>query len=106
MCLMALFFFFSSRRRHTRCYRDWSSDVCSSDLWATEETARKIAQLGGKDLDQLRQSAASRAFRPAPLGVRLDMTLRAQSQRMTSPNVVAIYRGIDPTLKNEYVVYS
>src|SRR6266852_7422773 len=27
-----IFFFFSSRRRHTRCYRDWSSDVCSSDL--------------------------------------------------------------------------
>src|SRR6266542_5285563 len=26
------FFFFSSRSRHTRCYRDWSSDVCSSDL--------------------------------------------------------------------------
>src|SRR6266542_1856460 len=29
---MLVFFFFSSRRRHTRCYRDWSSDVCSSDL--------------------------------------------------------------------------
>src|SRR5216684_5939900 len=28
------FFFFSSRRRHTRCSRDWSSDVCSSDLLA------------------------------------------------------------------------
>src|SRR2546422_5933841 len=28
------FFFFSSRRRHTRCSRDWSSDVCSSDLVA------------------------------------------------------------------------
>src|SRR6266496_1272972 len=27
-----LFFFFSSRRRHTRSLRDWSSDVCSSDL--------------------------------------------------------------------------
>ena len=27
------FFFFSSRRRHTRLVRDWSSDVCSSDLW-------------------------------------------------------------------------
>src|SRR5207245_7720348 len=25
----------SSRRRHTRCYRDWSSDVCSSDLFST-----------------------------------------------------------------------
>src|SRR5262245_66158958 len=28
-------FFFSSRRRHTRCLSDWSSDVCSSDLQAS-----------------------------------------------------------------------
>src|SRR5438067_10358907 len=33
--LFFIFFFFSSRRRHTRSKRDWSSDVCSSDLvWA------------------------------------------------------------------------
>src|SRR5207253_3998480 len=31
-CDVFLFFFFSSRRRHTRWPRDWSSDVCSSDL--------------------------------------------------------------------------
>src|SRR5438874_2773304 len=31
--LVLFFFFFSSRRRHTRSLRDWSSDVCSSDLW-------------------------------------------------------------------------
>src|SRR5690349_23509554 len=31
------FFFFSSRRRHTRSLRDWSSDVCSSDLTAAPE---------------------------------------------------------------------
>src|SRR2546429_5182626 len=30
--LVLCFFFFSSRRRHTICSRDWSSDVCSSDL--------------------------------------------------------------------------
>src|SRR5690349_24835835 len=30
--LLYIFFFFSSRRRHTRSLRDWSSDVCSSDL--------------------------------------------------------------------------
>src|SRR2546429_5272447 len=29
---VVVIFFFSSRRRHTRCSRDWSSDVCSSDL--------------------------------------------------------------------------
>src|SRR2546422_8274291 len=33
-CVCCCFFFFSSRRRHTRCSRDWSSDVCSSDLVA------------------------------------------------------------------------
>src|SRR5215217_7501096 len=32
MSLFFFFFFFSSRRRHTRYWRDWSSDVCSSDL--------------------------------------------------------------------------
>src|SRR6266498_4201389 len=32
ICLIWVCFFFSSRRRHTRCGRDWSSDVCSSDL--------------------------------------------------------------------------
>src|SRR5262245_65382468 len=35
-----MFFFFSSRRRHTRCLSDWNSDVCSSDLelrpWAED----------------------------------------------------------------------
>src|SRR2546428_2505740 len=31
-CYQIYFFFFSSRRRHTRSDRDWSSDVCSSDL--------------------------------------------------------------------------
>src|ERR1019366_1803226 len=31
--LFFFFFFFSSRRRHTRLVSDWSSDVCSSDLW-------------------------------------------------------------------------
>src|SRR3712207_8358050 len=34
------FFFFSSRRRHTRYWRDWSSDVCSSDLAGVTNTAR------------------------------------------------------------------
>src|SRR5215813_14157843 len=36
--ISCFFFFFSSRRRHTRCGRDWSSDVCSSDLHPRELT--------------------------------------------------------------------
>lgn len=74
--------------------------------WVTEDAARKIAQVGGQNLDQLRQQAASRSFKPVTLNASVDMTLRSQVQRLTSPNVVGIYRGNDPTLKNEYVVYS
>src|SRR2546422_5386376 len=54
------FFFFSSRRRHTRCSRDWSSDVCSSDL-ATRWLA--LARAAGIEDAQnlwLRQRAAEK----------------------------------------------
>src|SRR5207245_4206591 len=39
--------FFSSRGRHTRCYRDWSSDVCSSDLHEPDDhfTPREVIRL-------------------------------------------------------------
>src|SRR6266496_2259948 len=43
------FFFFSSRRRHTRSLRDWSSDVCSSDL--QEDDAVDLVHLDELDLD-------------------------------------------------------
>src|SRR3712207_6025159 len=43
-----VFFFFSSRRRHTRYWRDWSSDVCSSDL--TAWSWRSALSLGGGPL--------------------------------------------------------
>src|SRR3712207_7141687 len=36
-----IFFFFSSRRRHTRYWRDWSSDVCSSDLGGKRRSHQK-----------------------------------------------------------------
>src|SRR4030042_1947485 len=43
------FFFFSSRRRHTICSRDWSSDVCSSDL--PRATIRILGLGGGRRSD-------------------------------------------------------
>src|SRR5690554_7317677 len=40
------FFFFSSRRRHTRCGRDWSSDVCSSDLKGLAKPVQNLVTVG------------------------------------------------------------
>src|SRR5205814_8838270 len=48
--LLFLSFFFSSRRRHTRCLSDWSSDVCSSDLAAVAPAAPPTAEAGARAL--------------------------------------------------------
>src|SRR5207302_6935726 len=41
------YFFFSSRRRHTRFSRDWSSDVCSSDLEFSVDRANQVLDATG-----------------------------------------------------------
>src|SRR6266496_5164029 len=48
------FFFFSSRRRHTRSLRDWSSDVCSSDLELGEALRLPVDQ--GRHPELLREA--------------------------------------------------
>src|SRR3712207_8347923 len=50
-------FFFSSRRRHTRYWRDWSSDVCSSDL-----TADKVINSVGRLTRQLHDTLAELGY--------------------------------------------
>src|SRR5438445_1941183 len=56
--LLLFFFFFSSRRRHTRYWRDWSSDVCSSDLEKYQGRAS-----GQPALDPVVQRARAREVR-------------------------------------------
>src|SRR5690606_40720450 len=61
-------FFFSSRRRHTRFSRDWSSDVCSSDLEIMSDELRRA-------FNRAVWGAADDEGQPARLG-RRDGTLR------------------------------
>src|SRR5207248_6734726 len=49
LCRTLCLFFFSSRRRHTSSYGDWSSDVCSSDLYA-EQGQRNLAELFDREV--------------------------------------------------------
>src|SRR3712207_8304314 len=51
--MLTLFFFFSSRRRHTRYWRDWSSDVCSSDLAQVPLVVEERQQLAVLPLQHL-----------------------------------------------------
>src|SRR5207248_5424976 len=66
-------FFFSSRRRHTRSYGDWSSDVCSSDLSAALKTALEIVRPGGQ-ITKVR-------WGPQPLNFSLDPLVQRSEER-------------------------
>src|SRR5262247_381527 len=49
-------FFFSSRRRHTRCLSDWSSDVCSSDIRGVPTQDDHVGAVGERSQDRLQRS--------------------------------------------------
>src|SRR5690606_41163533 len=69
-----LLFFFSSRRRHTRFSRDWSSDVCSSDLAAllTLERTRGDARLAASLAEATQRREALLELRAGPRGEDID----------------------------------
>lgn len=74
--------------------------------WATEDASRRLAALGGKDLDALRAAATRRDFQPVPLGVSVSLTLRNRVQKKTTGNVLGLLRGSDPALADELVVFT
>jgi Zn-dependent M28 family amino/carboxypeptidase len=74
--------------------------------WMTEETARRIFTQAGKNLDQLREAAKKRDFRPVNLGVSATIDINSELKKLDSNNVVGIWEGADAALKNEYVAYT
>lgn len=75
-------------------------------MWATEDASRKLAALGGKELDALRRSAETRDFRPVSLGVKMAIAMTNKTRVVESANVVGVLRGRDPSLAPEAVVYT
>lgn len=72
--------------------------------WCSEDAARKLCALGGKDLDQLRANAEQGNQPPVPLGVHLDLAIDNAVREIQSGNVVGVLPGSDPVLKDQYVV--
>jgi Zn-dependent M28 family amino/carboxypeptidase len=74
--------------------------------WITSDFAAKLFQAAGQDLNKLIAAAATRDFKPVPLGLRAKITLHNTLQTIDSHNVIAKLTGSDPDLKNTYVVYT
>src|SRR5207253_3880111 len=80
VCCFFFVFFFSSRRRHTRWPRDWSSDVCSSDLWIELDVPRRRLQVMIDDAEMMKRKRAWRA--PARRFERGYGALRSEERRV------------------------
>ncbi len=62
--------------------------------WITLDQAQKLLQLAGQDFDALKKQAATREFKPVPLGVTASMTIRNTLRTIDSQNVMAKLDGI------------
>ncbi|HEY1481399.1 MAG TPA: M28 family peptidase [Candidatus Acidoferrum sp.] len=74
--------------------------------WIHLDVAKKLAALGGQDLDKLFQQAQSRDFKPIELPVHLQAHIVSAVKPFTSRNVLAMLEGSDPKKKSEAVLYT
>jgi Zn-dependent M28 family amino/carboxypeptidase len=74
--------------------------------WVTDDSARRLARLGGQDLDALRAAAQKKDFRPVPLGVTVSLDVKAEVNKKQTANVLGRLPGSDPALAGEAVLYT
>ncbi len=85
---------------------DKNMSRASIEGWITLEAAKKILALGGQDFDALKKQARTREFKPVALGLKASIAIKNTLRTIDSQNVVGKLEGSDPSLKDEYVVYS
>src|SRR5207248_8906179 len=90
-------FFFSSRRRHTRSYGDWSSDVCSSDLWTHFGISGPVALNASRHWERARLAGADArltvSFCPEHSFERIDERLIAAAKARPRASPQSILAG-------------
>lgn len=76
------------------------------NAWVTEDSARRLVELAGLDLDELRTAADNRDFEPVPLGISTSIAFDVGINRVSSANVLGLMPGRDPALSDEVVIYT
>jgi hypothetical protein len=76
------------------------------DAWMVEDAARELVAMAGMGLDELREAAYNRDFKPVPLGITTSVAMDVEIDRVQSANVLGLIPGSDPELKDEVVIYS
>ena len=74
--------------------------------WISKATAEELFRNAGLDLAKMTEAAASRDFKPVPLGVKFTGTVGSKIRTFDTANVVAKLPGADPKLRDEAVLYT
>jgi hypothetical protein len=73
--------------------------------WLSEEASKKLVDLAGKDLDELRKQAESRDFKPVSLGTTMSIEMKCRVRERSSANVLGVMPGSDPELSKEWLIF-
>lgn len=76
------------------------------ESWITSDRAKELFTASGQDFDALKKAALSKDFKPVPLDAKANITVKNTIREIDSNNVIGKLEGSDPTLKNEYVIYT
>ena len=74
--------------------------------WITDAKARELFQAAGMDFDVVTRAARSRDFQPVALNGKASFSIANTLRDLKSRNVVARLEGSDPSLREQYIVYS
>ena len=75
------------------------------ESWVSVEAATALMKMAGQDYQALKAQAATRDFKPVPLGLKASFNIKQKARSIESLNVIGKLTGSDPVLKNEYVIY-
>jgi Zn-dependent M28 family amino/carboxypeptidase len=74
--------------------------------WLSLDAATRLFKMAGQDYQKLKAQAATREFKPVAFGLTAAMSFKQALRTVDSNNVIARLPGSDPTLRNEFVVYT
>jgi Zn-dependent M28 family amino/carboxypeptidase len=74
--------------------------------WVSLDKGKELLESAGKDFEVLKKQAASRDFKPVPLGATATFEIKNKVRKVRSRNVLAKLEGSDPAVKDQYLIYT
>ena len=96
----------NSNERFNLSTPDKNMGRAAIEAWMSLDAATALLKMAGQDYQKLKAQAATREFKPVPLGMTASVAVKQVMRTVVSDNVVAKLTGSDATLKDEYVVYT